>query len=87
MKKIQRPDEIVDIAEKILQFNNQNQEGQVLKIQTLDQMLSRLPITIAQLKTGNILENLKNQRRQLFYSLHCSQKLTKTIYNDLINTT
>ena len=32
MKKIQRPDEIVDIAEKILQFNNQNQEGQVLKI-------------------------------------------------------
>ena len=58
MKKIQRPDEIVDIAEKILQFNNQNQEGQVLKIQTLDQMLSRLPITIAQLKTGNILENL-----------------------------
>ena len=48
MKKIQRPDEIVDIAEKILQFNNQNQEGQVLKIQTLDQMLSRLPITIAQ---------------------------------------
>ena len=50
-------------------------------------MLSRLPITIAQLKTGNILENLKNQRRQLFYSLQCSQKLTKTIYNDLINTT
>ena len=32
MKKIQGPDEIVDIAEKILQFNNQNQEGQVLKI-------------------------------------------------------
>ena len=32
MKKIQRPDETVDIGEKILQFNNQNQEGQVLKI-------------------------------------------------------
>lgn len=32
MKKIQRPDEMVDIVEKILQFNNQNQEGQGLKI-------------------------------------------------------
>ena len=32
MKKVQRPDEIVDIVEKILQFNNQNQEGQGLKI-------------------------------------------------------
>ena len=32
MKKIQRPDEMVDIVEKILQFNNQNREGQGLKI-------------------------------------------------------
>ena len=36
-------------------------------------MLSRLSITIAQLKTGNVLENLKNQRRQLFYSLYWSK--------------
>ena len=30
-----------------------NQEGQRVKIITPDQMLSRLPITLAQLKAGN----------------------------------
>ena len=51
--KIERPDKIVDIVEKILDFNRQNQEEQGLKILTQDQMLSRLPITLAQLKAGN----------------------------------
>ena len=33
MRKIlKKPDEIVDIVEKILDFNNQNQESQRLKI-------------------------------------------------------
>ena len=51
--EIEKPDKIVDIVEKILQFNRQNQEGQGLKILTPDQMLSRLPISLAQLKAGN----------------------------------
>ena len=50
-------------------------------------MLSRLPITLAQLKAGNDSEKLKNEIRQLLYSLHTSKKLTKTIYNNLIDTT
>ena len=54
--------------------------------QTPDQMLSRLPISLAQLKAGNNSEKLKNEIRQLLYSLHHSKKLTKTIYNNLINT-
>ena len=33
-------------------------------------MLSRLPITLAQLKTENNSEKLKNEIRQLFYSLY-----------------
>ena len=49
----------MDIVKKILEFNRQNQEGQGLKILALDQMLSRLPITLAQSKAGNNLENLK----------------------------
>ena len=32
----------MDIVEKILKFNKQNQQGQALKIITPDQMLSRL---------------------------------------------
>ena len=51
--KIEKPDEIVNIAKGILEFNIQNQEGQGLKILTPDQMLSRLPITLAQLKAGD----------------------------------
>ena len=43
-KEIGKPNEIVDIVEKVLEVNNQNQQEQGLKILTLDQMLSRLPI-------------------------------------------
>ena len=62
-----------------------NQQGQGLKILTPDQMLSRLPITLAQLKAGNNLQKLINEIRQLLYSLYRSKTLTKTIYNHLIN--
>ena len=63
-----------------------NQQGQGLKILTPDQMLSRLPITVAKLKARNNSQQLKSEIRQLFYSLYHSKKLTKTIYNHLINT-
>ena len=46
-KEIEKPNEIIDIANEILEFNKQNQQGQGLKIQTPDQMLSRLPISLA----------------------------------------
>ena len=48
-------------------------------------MLSRLPIALAQLKAGNNSQKLINEIRQLLYSLYRSKKLTKTIYNNLIN--
>ena len=47
-KDIENPYEKVNVVEKILDFNNQNQEGQVLKILTQYQMLSRLPMSLAQ---------------------------------------
>ena len=63
---------MVDIVEKILHFNRQNQEGQGQRILTPDQMLSRLPITLAQLKGGNYTEKLKIEIRQLLYLLYSS---------------
>ena len=48
-------------------------------------MLSRLPISLAQLKAGNNSPKLKNEIRQLLYSLYRSKKLSKTIYEHLIN--
>ena len=61
-------------------------KGQGLKILTPDQMLSRLPISLAQLKAGNNSEKLKNEIRQLLYSLYRSKKLTKVLYKSLIDT-
>ena len=49
---------------------NKKQRGVGLKILTPDQMLSRLPITLAQLKAGNNSQKLINQIRQLLYSLY-----------------
>ena len=38
---------IIDIVERILELNSQNQLELGLKILTPDQMLSRLPVTLA----------------------------------------
>ena len=46
-KAIQTSDKIVNIVEEILEFNRQNQQRQELKILTLEQMRSRLPISLA----------------------------------------
>ena len=48
-------------------------------------MLSRLPISLAQLKAGNNSEKLKNEIRQLLYSLYGSKKLTRQLHKSLIN--
>ena len=47
-----------------------NQQGQGLKILTPNQMLSRLPIVLAQLNAENNSEKLKNEIRQILYSLY-----------------
>ena len=62
-----------------------NQERHRLKILTPDQILSRLPVTLTQLKKGNNSQNLKNKIRQLLYSLYRSKNLTKQFYKILVN--
>ena len=69
--KIEKPYNIVKVVEKILKFNEQNQQkGQGIKILTPNQMLNRLPIALAQLQAGNNSNKLKNETRQLLYSLY-----------------
>ena len=58
--------------------------GSGLKILTNKQMLNRLPILLAQLQAGNNSKKLKNEIRQILYSLYRSKVLTKTMYNNLI---
>ena len=47
--KIEENKRIIDIVHRILYFNQLDQSGQGLKILTPNQMLSRLPISLAQL--------------------------------------
>ena len=58
--------------------------GSGLKILTNKQMLNRLPILLAQVQAGNNSNKLKNEIRQILYSLYRSKVLTKTVYNNLI---
>ena len=59
-------------------------EGKGLKILTNKQMFNRLPILLAQIEAGNNSKSLKNELRQILYSLYRSKVLTKTVYNNLI---
>ena len=82
--KIEENEKIIDIVKRILEFNDKIQSGQGIKIRTPNQMLSRLPISLAQLKAGNNSEKLKNEIRQILHSLYRSKKLTKNVYKSLI---
>ena len=59
-------------------------KGTGLKILTNKQMLNRLPILLAQIQARNNSSKLKNEIRQILYSLYRSKVLTKTVYNNLI---
>ena len=82
--EIEKPDKMVNIVEKILKFNEQNQQEQGIKILTPNQMLNRLPIALVQLKAVNSSKKLKNEIRQLLYSLHRSKNITEQVYKSLI---
>ena len=49
-------------------------------------MLTRIPISLAQLNAGNNSEKLKNEIRKIFYSLYRSEKLTQSVYKSLVDT-
>ena len=85
VSKFEENEKIIDIVERILELNSEKQLGLGLKILTPNQMLSRLPITLAQLKAENNSEKLKNEIRQFLYSLYRSKKLTKQLYKSLMD--
>ena len=56
---------MIKIVKCILEFNQLNQSREGLKIVTPNQMLTRLPISLAQLNAGNYSEKLNNEIRRL----------------------
>ena len=79
--KTEESKKMTDIVERVLVLNSEKQIGLGLKILTPNQMLSRLPITLTQLKAGNNSEKLKNEIRKLLYS----KKLAKQLYKSLVD--
>ena len=76
-KETEKPNEIIDIVEE---FNKKHQPRQGLNMVIPDQMFSRLPTTLAQLKAGNNSEKLKNEMRH--YCILCTDQ--KNLQNDSI---
>ena len=58
--------------------------GKELKILTPKQMLQRLLIALAQVKAGNISQNLIIEIRQIIYSLYQSKVISKKVYDNLM---
>ena len=64
--------------------SNGSFSGSGLKILTNKQMLNRLSILLAQIQAGNNSKKIKNEIRQILYSLYRSKVLIKIVYNNLI---
>ena len=76
--------DINDLEREESTVQRENHQEQGLKTVTPNQMLSRLPISLAQINAVIILRNLKTRLGN--YCILCrSKKLTKNVYNNLIN--
>ena len=73
-----------ELKKAIEKYFNPSRSG--LKILTPQQMFTHLPILLAQVQAGNNSQKLKNEIRQLSYSLYKSKKISKTVYKNLIAT-
>ena len=71
------PQDIPDLQSEESAAQRHNQLGKGPKILTPDQMLSRLPITLAQLLAGKNSQKLKKEIIQLLHSLHHSKKINQ----------
>ena len=74
-----------DYAKNMSRIIYESKQRKGLKILTPKQMIQRLPIALAQKKARNNLENLLNEIRQIVYCLYQSKKITKEVYNNIIN--
>ena len=48
-------------------------------------MLQRLPIALAQVKTGNTSKNVLNETRQIIYSMYRTKEITQKVCSDIMN--
>ena len=56
-----------------------------MEILTPKQRLQRLPIALGKVKTGNTSENVLNEIRRIIYSLYQAKRISKKLYNNIMN--
>ena len=66
-----------------LEGDEEVKEGTGLKILTPNKILSRLPILLPQIKSGDNSCKLKNENKQMLYLLYQHNKITIKVYNNL----
>ena len=83
----EQPDttDVLELESEESAEQRRNQQEQGPKILTPEQMLIRLPISLAQLKSGNNSQKLKNEIKQVLYSLHRSKKARQNNHKHLMN--
>ena len=84
MKRYARDLKYIADIYNIKSGSDTSKKGEGLKILTKKQMLNRLLILFAQIQAGNNFKSLKNELRQILYSLYRSKVLPKTAHNNLI---
>ena len=73
-----------DYSSMISEAKEKATKGAGLKILTPKQMLQRLPLALAQIKSGNNSESLLNEIWQIVFSLYQLKQITKKVYNNII---
>ena len=82
---IEEDEKMINIVVRILYFNQLDQSGHGLKLLTPNEMLSRLAISLAQLKAGNNSVKLEKQNQANFVFFEQIKKLTKNVCKSLID--
>ena len=77
---------VLKVDNIVKDIEHSEKQGKGLKIIIPKQLLSLLPVLLAKIYAGNNSAKLKNEIRQLLYSLYRSKKISKTVYNNLIAT-
>ena len=70
----EKPHEVINIVEKIIEFNEKHL-GIGIKVLTSKQLFQRLPVALAQVKSGNTSETLLNEIRQIICSLYQTKEI------------
>lgn len=73
-----------DLEGAIADIQQRDQQGQGLRILQPKQLITRLPVLMAQVRAGNNSKSLLNEIQQIAYSLLRSRHITKKVYNKIL---